>query len=60
MQITHPKSIIKVKMVESSISTKIGTGWGIVAFICAGGKPPYNLENKKEILQKHVDIRIKL
>lgn len=55
----HHKDGIKIKMIKSSMNTKIYTGWGIAALLCYGGKPPYNLKNKKEILQKHIDYSIK-
>lgn len=67
MQIMHHNDGIKAKMIKSSMNTKIYTGmntkiytgWGIAALLCYGGKPPYNLKNKKEILQKHIDYSIK-
>lgn len=59
MQIMHRKDGIKAKMIKLSMNTKIYTGRGIEALLCYGGKPPYNLKNKKEILQKHIDYSIK-
>lgn len=59
MQIMHRKDGIKAKMIKSSMNTKIYTGRGIAALLCYGGKPPYNLKNKKEILQKHIYYSIK-